>query len=126
MTKDSGPNGNKHSPNLVCSLSNKKTKWNHNYCSKYLHDILHDFGSLPISYNINPILTRWIPDNCLTNSMCNNLLEKLLVAHLVKKFSERYETYRFITVSTRARHWSVSCARLIHSTLQHSVSLLLV
>jgi len=36
------------------------------------------------------------------------LLEKLTVTQLVKKFSAFYGTRRFITVFTRARHWSLS------------------
>jgi len=35
------------------------------------------------------------------------VLQKLLVAQLVKKFPSFYETRRFITVFTRARHWSL-------------------
>jgi hypothetical protein len=34
------------------------------------------------------------------------LLEKLTVTQLVKKFPTFYGTGRFITVFTRARHWS--------------------
>jgi hypothetical protein len=36
------------------------------------------------------------------------LLEKLTVAHLVKKFSTFYGIYRFIIVFTRSSHWSPS------------------
>jgi len=36
------------------------------------------------------------------------LLEKLLVTHLVKKFPPFYGARRFITVFTRAHHWSLS------------------
>jgi hypothetical protein len=34
------------------------------------------------------------------------LLEKLIVAQLFKKFSAYYGSRRFITVFTKARHWS--------------------
>jgi len=36
------------------------------------------------------------------------LLEKLIVAQLVRKFPAFYGTRRFITVFTTARHWSLS------------------
>jgi hypothetical protein len=36
------------------------------------------------------------------------LLEKLTVAHLVKKFAAFYEIPSFITVYTRACHWTLS------------------
>jgi hypothetical protein len=37
-----------------------------------------------------------------------NPLEKLLIAQLLKNFPEFYGTLRFITVFTRALHWSLS------------------
>ena len=43
------------------------------------------------------------------------LLEKLTVPRLVKKFPAVYESRRFITAPTRARHLSVYWARLIQS-----------
>jgi hypothetical protein len=51
------------------------------------------------------------------------LLEKLTVAQLVNKFSAFYGTRMFITVFTRARHWSISWARWIQSSPSHAVSL---
>jgi hypothetical protein len=43
------------------------------------------------------------------------LLEKPPVAQLLKKLSTLYETRKFITVFTRARHWSISWDRWIQS-----------
>jgi hypothetical protein len=39
---------------------------------------------------------------------CYVLLEKLLVAQLLKQFPTLYGTQRFIIVLTRACHWSLS------------------
>jgi hypothetical protein len=36
------------------------------------------------------------------------LLQKLIIAQLVKKFSAFYETQMFITVFTGACHWSLT------------------
>jgi hypothetical protein len=43
------------------------------------------------------------------------LLEKLIVTHLLKKFPAFYRTQMFITVFTRARHWSLSRAKYMQS-----------
>jgi hypothetical protein len=51
------------------------------------------------------------------------VLEKLIVTQLVKEFNAFYETRRFITVFTRACHWSLFWARCIHFTLSHPNSL---
>jgi hypothetical protein len=40
--------------------------------------------------------------------MTTVLLEKLIVAQLVRKFHVFYGTRRFITVFTIARHWTLS------------------
>jgi len=58
------------------------------------------------SVGVKRVLTSW-------NSV---LVEQLIFAQLVKKVSTFYETRRFIIVFTRARHWSRSWARWIHST----------
>jgi hypothetical protein len=42
------------------------------------------------------------------NSMEMSLLEKTPVAQLFKSFPTFYGTQKFITVSTRALHWSLS------------------
>jgi hypothetical protein len=34
------------------------------------------------------------------------LLEKLIIGHIIKKFSDFYGTRKFITLSTRFRHWT--------------------
>jgi hypothetical protein len=50
------------------------------------------------------------------------ILEKLIVAQLVKKSPASYVSRRFITVFTRARHRSLSWAARIQSTRFHPVS----
>jgi hypothetical protein len=49
-------------------------------------------------------------------ALWSRLLEKLIVTQLVKKFLVFYGTRRFITVFTRARHWSLYHATWIQST----------
>jgi len=51
------------------------------------------------------------------------LLEKLIVAHLVKKSPACYGSQRFITVYTRACHWSIPTTRCIQSTSSNPASL---
>jgi hypothetical protein len=69
-----------------------------------------------------------IPDliNCLlihiVTPCCRVLLEKLTGYQLVKKFTSIYETRRFITAFTSARHLSLSWARSIQSTPPHATS----
>jgi len=46
-----------------------------------------------------------------------------LLEKLVKKSSGFHGNLWFITVSTRARHWSLSWARWIRSTPSHTTSL---
>jgi hypothetical protein len=66
------------------------------------------------SNHINKKLTPWI----------RFLLEKLIVAHLVKSFCTFYGNRSFTCLfSTRPRHWSLSWARLIQPTIFHSVFL---
>jgi len=55
--------------------------------------------------------------------MEQNLLEKLTSTQLVKKFPAFYGTRRFITVFTRARHWSESWARWIQSPTSYPIYL---
>jgi hypothetical protein len=43
------------------------------------------------------------------------VLEKLFVTQLIKKFPAFYGTWRFTTVFTRARHWSLFRAECIQS-----------
>jgi hypothetical protein len=43
------------------------------------------------------------------------LLEELPILQLLKNFPEFYGTWRFVTVFTRALHWSLSWARWIQS-----------
>jgi len=51
------------------------------------------------------------------------LLEKLVVAQLVKKFPAFDGIRMFITVYTRVCHWSLSWARCIQSENFHTISL---
>jgi hypothetical protein len=51
------------------------------------------------------------------------LLEKPPVVQLLKYFPTFCGTRRFITMFTRARHWSLSWARWIQSTPPHPISL---
>jgi hypothetical protein len=59
----------------------------------------------------------------LTHSWSWALLEKLPIVQLLKNFPEFYGTRRFITVFTRALHWSLSWARWIQSIPSHHISL---
>jgi hypothetical protein len=51
----------------------------------------------------------------LTHSWSWALLEKLSIMQLLKNFPAFYATWRFITVFTRALHWSLFWARSIQS-----------
>jgi hypothetical protein len=51
------------------------------------------------------------------------LLQKLRVTQLVKKYPTFYGTQSFITVFTRACHWSLFWARYVQSTPLHPISL---
>jgi hypothetical protein len=59
------------------------------------------------------ILTPW----------SRTLLAKLPVAQLLKNFQTFYGTQRFITVLTRALHWSLSWVRSIQSIPPYPISL---
>jgi hypothetical protein len=51
------------------------------------------------------------------------LIEKPPIVQLPKNFSKFYETRSFITVFTRALHWSLSWARWLQSIPSHLISL---
>jgi hypothetical protein len=51
------------------------------------------------------------------------LLDRLVVAQMVKKFASFYGTRRFITVFIRARHWALAWASWIRSTASYRLSL---
>jgi hypothetical protein len=51
------------------------------------------------------------------------LIEKLPIVQSLKLFPAFYKTRRFITVFTRALHWSLSWARSIQSIPSHPISL---
>jgi hypothetical protein len=46
-------------------------------------------------------------EHSLSNSWSSALLEKLPIVQLLKNFHTSYGTRRFITVFTRALHWSL-------------------
>jgi hypothetical protein len=46
-----------------------------------------------------------------------------MVTQIVKKFPAFYETWRFITVFTRAHNWSLSGVRCLQSTLSYPIYL---
>jgi len=52
-----------------------------------------------------------------------DLLENVTVTQRLKKFPAFNGTRRFITAFTRARHWFLSWARWIQSTISHPISL---
>jgi hypothetical protein len=52
-----------------------------------------------------------------------DLLEKLPIVQPLKNFPAFYVTRRFVTVFTRAVHWSLSWARSIESIPSHPISL---
>jgi hypothetical protein len=68
--------------------------------------------------------TDWLTHS-LTHSLTpySRVHEKPIVTYLIKKFSTFYGTQWFITMCTRACHWSLSWARYIQFTLSHPVSL---
>jgi hypothetical protein len=66
------------------------------------------------------LLKMFLIQHSLTHSWSWALLEKLPTAQLLKNF---YGTRRFITVFTRALHWSLSWARSIQSIPSHPISL---
>jgi len=49
-------------------------------------------------------------------------LKKLIVAHVVKKFSAFYVIRRFIIMFSRVLYWTLSWARWIQSTHSHPIS----
>lgn len=51
------------------------------------------------------------------------LLQKLIFAEALKKFSGIYGTRKLITVFTLAYHWPLSSARWVQSTISHLISL---
>jgi hypothetical protein len=73
--------------------------------SNYGHDLI-----LPLTHS-------------LTHSWSWALLEKPPIVQLPKNFPAFYRTRRFITVFTRALHWSLSWAISIQSIPSHPVSL---
>jgi hypothetical protein len=79
-------------------------------------------GKLPRGRSLHSPRTRDpVASLPVWSSSSRVLVEKLIVAQLVKKFTAYYGTPSFITVFTRNRHWSLSWARWIQSTPSHSL-----
>ena len=70
-------------------------------------------SSVPASYSMGTYLLTYLLH------AAESFFEKLTSFQLVKKFPAFYETWRFITAFTSARHLSLSWARSIHSTPPH-------
>jgi hypothetical protein len=79
----------------------------------YRHTEILSSGSTwtHILYNLLTYLRSWA------------LLEKPPILRSLKKFPAFYETQKFITVFTRALHWSLFWARSIQSTPSHRICL---
>jgi hypothetical protein len=69
------------------------------------------------------IHTFRISSTMVSHSRSWALLEKPLIVQLLKDFPEFYGTWRFITVFTKALHWSLLWATSIQSIRPQSVSL---
>jgi hypothetical protein len=73
-----------------------------------------DRAATVIGFTVGALEGKWEQkhyfsvDDSLTQSWSSALLEKLLIAQPLKKFSAFYGTRRFITVFTRALHRSLS------------------
>jgi hypothetical protein len=63
------------------------------------------------------------PNNQPPNSTEHSLSWEGNIAQLIEKHTAIYGTWRFITVFTRAHHWSLSRNRWIQSTISHPISL---
>jgi hypothetical protein len=65
----------------------------------------------------------WTVVSCNAHSWSWALLEKPPIVQLLKNFSAFYGTRKFITVFTRALHWSLSWAKSIQFIPSHPISL---
>jgi len=68
------------------------------------------------------IVTFQLVDLLIITPLSRVLLDKLIGSPLVKKFPAFYETRRFITAFTSARHLFISCSRSIQSMPPHATS----
>jgi hypothetical protein len=89
-------------------------------CSRVLFiaresDLLHECSRQDAVYNGPPV--REASGFCSWRIPWSWVLQKPTVAQPLRKFPAFHGTRRFIAVFTRARHWSLSWARLIQSTL---------
>jgi hypothetical protein len=83
----------------------------------YTHNITLTYTTCDCS------LFRYLITHLLNHSWSWSLLEKLPIVQLLKNFPAFYGTRRFVTVFTRALHWSLSWARSIQSIPVHPISL---
>jgi hypothetical protein len=92
--------------------------------------VLFDYSSVKNAHGLETNFSIWndpriIPKHWYTvipNVWSRVLLEKLIVTHPVKKLPAFYGTRRFITVFTRAHHWSLPWSRCIQSTPSYPIS----
>jgi len=123
---------------LLCCICWSSTVWKlyamiQRFWNWIITRISRIYSSLNFSMNLLSFLS--IVPMYLNFETCSNwfitylyntrsrVIEKLIVAQLVKKFSVFYETRRFITVFLRTCHWSLCWARWIQSTSLHPNSL---
>jgi hypothetical protein len=92
--------------NVICDWTVCSGTWNTKL--SHLNVVISALAFTCCTY----LLTPWI----------RVLLEKLTVCQLVKKFPAFYETRRFITAFTSARHLSLSWASSIQSIQPHTTS----
>jgi len=74
-------------------------------------DTLGKVAGLTVEIRIQHITNTSLERYCNINLLYIEILEKLTVTQLVKKFPAFYGTESFITVFTRGRHRSLSLAR---------------
>jgi hypothetical protein len=84
------------------------TAWGH---SIYIRNPYYPLHRIKLCYN----------KSSLTQSWSWALLEKPPIVQLLKSFPEFYGTRRFITVFTRALHWSLPWAKSIQSIPPHPI-----
>jgi len=85
-------------------------------CCSHLQDRIISFVMNKMKWNTHESRTSYL------NPWSRVLLEKLTGSQLVKKFPIFYETRRFITAFTSARHLSLSWASSIQSIPPHPTS----
>jgi hypothetical protein len=81
-----------------------------------------EWNTTAIPLTFDPTLHTYLLTYLLT-PWCRILLEKLIVPQLVKNIPLSYGTRRFITVFTKARHWTLSWASRIQFAPSIPISL---